>query len=239
MTKNPTKSYSTYLVRTPYSYCFRLAVPSDLQTFIGKKELRYSLKTGYLSAAKRKARYLAGVYQEYFVLIRELLKMGDITEEEIRELINASFRDQLKHFENLRIYMSPTDIESYREAIQKGLPTVTQFISEFLKDYEKVGEEQLNLGHMIVSANNLDNILSDNNIEMDKDSFLYKKMCREYAIIRKKYIEIERKRSKGDYSDDIEEIFPTEQEAVPKTPTQTENSINLNHLRVQSCWRWH
>jgi hypothetical protein len=76
MAKSPTKSYSTYLVRTPYSYCFRLAVPSDLQTLIGKKELRYSLKTGYLSVAKRKARYLAGVYQNFFYVDPEVVENG-------------------------------------------------------------------------------------------------------------------------------------------------------------------
>ena len=34
-----------YLVRTPHSYCFRANVPEDVQRFIGRKELRYSLKT--------------------------------------------------------------------------------------------------------------------------------------------------------------------------------------------------
>jgi len=43
----------SYLVRNHYSYCFRMNVPMDLQPFIGKKELRYSLKTGYLAAGLR------------------------------------------------------------------------------------------------------------------------------------------------------------------------------------------
>ena len=34
-------------------------VPSDLQEIIGKRELRYSLKTGYIGQAKHKAHYLA------------------------------------------------------------------------------------------------------------------------------------------------------------------------------------
>ena len=36
MRANP-KSPS-YLVRNPYSYCFRMVVPKDLQKFIGKRE---------------------------------------------------------------------------------------------------------------------------------------------------------------------------------------------------------
>jgi len=37
----------SYLVRNPYSYCFRMVVPKDLQKFVGKRELRYTLRTGY------------------------------------------------------------------------------------------------------------------------------------------------------------------------------------------------
>jgi len=48
-----------YLVWNSYSYCFRIRVPKDIQHCIDKKELRYSLKTGYLSLAKSKARLLS------------------------------------------------------------------------------------------------------------------------------------------------------------------------------------
>ena len=47
-TKSP-----NYRFRSPYSYCFRLIVPKDLQPYIGKNELRYSLKTGYIGLAKQ------------------------------------------------------------------------------------------------------------------------------------------------------------------------------------------
>lgn len=56
----------TYLVKNPYSYCFRIKVPEDLQPTLSKKELRYSLKTGNLPEAKTKARLLAGEVQLIF-----------------------------------------------------------------------------------------------------------------------------------------------------------------------------
>ncbi len=62
----------SYLVRNRYSYCFRIRVPQDLQNHLGKKELRYSLATGYLSEAKFKARVAAGLVQ---ILFRELRKL--------------------------------------------------------------------------------------------------------------------------------------------------------------------
>jgi hypothetical protein len=62
-------------VRNPYSDCFRISVPQDLQPCIGKKELRYSLKTGFLSVAKSKARLLAGLCQNLFRTLRTEWKL--------------------------------------------------------------------------------------------------------------------------------------------------------------------
>ena len=50
LSKNP-----SCIVRTPYSYCFRMKVPIDIQEWVGKKELRYSLKTGRIGIARQKA----------------------------------------------------------------------------------------------------------------------------------------------------------------------------------------
>lgn len=62
----------TYLVKNPYSFCFRMKVPSDLPSILSKKVFCYSLKTGNLSAAKTKARFLAGNVQLLFREIRNL-----------------------------------------------------------------------------------------------------------------------------------------------------------------------
>ena len=43
---------AAYLSHNKYGYCFRLKVPDDLRCYVGNKELRYSLKTGYLGNAK-------------------------------------------------------------------------------------------------------------------------------------------------------------------------------------------
>lgn len=59
-------SSPSYLIRNKHSYCFRMRVPEDLCDIVGKKELRYSLKTGYLGIAKTKARFLAAKVQLMF-----------------------------------------------------------------------------------------------------------------------------------------------------------------------------
>ena len=62
-----------HLVRQSHSWCFRMVVPTDLRQIVGKKELRYSLKTGAVGVAKRKSRFLAGQGQ---LLFRYLQKGG-------------------------------------------------------------------------------------------------------------------------------------------------------------------
>jgi hypothetical protein len=48
-----------------------MVVPKDLQQFVGKKELRYSLKTGYRKEARAKAFLLAG---KVYMVFRDLRK---------------------------------------------------------------------------------------------------------------------------------------------------------------------
>ena len=45
----------SYLVHAPYSYWFRIAVPKDVQPYINKTEIRWSLRTGSLKDAKYQA----------------------------------------------------------------------------------------------------------------------------------------------------------------------------------------
>lgn len=80
----------SYLIRNPYTYCFRMNVPRDLQRYVGKKELRYSLKTGYLGLAKRKARMLAGNIQCLFRWLRDKgYVISKLTNSQIQEsLVN-------------------------------------------------------------------------------------------------------------------------------------------------------
>ena len=79
--KSQTSRSPSYLVRNPYSYCFRMFVPKDLQRYLGRKELRYSLKTGYLAIAKYKARFMAGQVQRVFKFLRKgdssFMKLSD------------------------------------------------------------------------------------------------------------------------------------------------------------------
>ena len=92
----------SYLVRNPYSYCFRINVPTDIQPYIGKKELRRSLRTGYMSVAKQKARKMAAEVQILFEWIRETAMIGDLSDNDIQQMVNEHIQKWFKVMEYLR-----------------------------------------------------------------------------------------------------------------------------------------
>ncbi len=82
-----------YLVRNPYSYCFRMIVPKDLRKFVGKTELRYTLRTGNLRTAKHKAKLLAGQVQ----LIFRYLRNGNKTLSKLSDTFPDLFENPPEH----------------------------------------------------------------------------------------------------------------------------------------------
>ena len=94
----------SYLVRNPYTYCFRMNVPKDLQKVVGRKELRYSLETGYLGVAKHKARLIAGQVQLIFKFLRKGNKaLEKLSDNRIREIVQNYLRAYIKDIED-RMY---------------------------------------------------------------------------------------------------------------------------------------
>ncbi len=107
---NVTTKSPNYLVRNPYSYCFRLVVPKDLQPFVGKKELRYSLKTGYIGLAKQKSRFLAGHVQMIFRYLRkDHTTLRELSKTQIQDIVNKYFRKALRHLDDGRLMLDEND----------------------------------------------------------------------------------------------------------------------------------
>ncbi|MGA8281304.1 MAG: DUF6538 domain-containing protein, partial [Desulfobacterales bacterium] len=98
MRTNP-KSPS-YLVRNPYSYCFRMVVPKDLQKFVGKRELRYTLRTGYAGIARQKAQFVAGkVHFIFRTLRRGVTALKKLTDDRIKVLIDQYIKEAIKSWD--------------------------------------------------------------------------------------------------------------------------------------------
>lgn len=105
----------SYLVRNPHSYCFRMFVPTDLQPYIGRKELRYSLRTGYVGLAKHKARYLSGQLHLLFKYLRGSVNgLSKLTAKKIPELVSQYIRKSIDQLDEL-FYDSPDNIPLVNE----------------------------------------------------------------------------------------------------------------------------
>jgi hypothetical protein len=113
---------------TSIHFFFRLRIPQDLQAYLGKKELRYILRTGYISEAKDKGRAVAVYVQLIFKLMRkgnpEIMKLTDT---QINEMIKTHYKRLIDEYDKpappIEVLLSqgiiaPSDIPSYLSDIE-------------------------------------------------------------------------------------------------------------------------
>jgi hypothetical protein len=170
----------SYLVRNPYTYCFRMCVPKDLQRYVGKKELRYSLRTGYLGIAKQKARLLAGNIQYLFRYLRDKRHiMSKLADNQIQTMVNTYIQEKLQSVEDNRAKYEFTPAP---ELIEK---------EEFLKDSLSDVLMDLQQSQYGTASYKVHNLLKKENIHLEHDDFEFKKMCRELLKAEVKYYKVE------------------------------------------------
>lgn len=203
---------SSYLIRNPYSYCFRLIVPKDLQPIIGRKELRRSLKTGYLRTAKSKARLFAGRVQGLFQLIRESNHMDELPRHRIQAMIEQLFRGQLHISEFMMEHFPP--------------PSTQDSLKNRRSDHEKSlqnAKESLTLGdYSLVKDDILKTFDEDSEVHLKPDTPQFNAVCRMFLKNKIRYHEIELERLEGDFSTDPECVFHTDFEIEKAEEQQAE-----------------
>jgi hypothetical protein len=149
-----------------------LIVPQDLRKFVGRTELRYTLRTGFLGVAKRKARFLAGQVQFIFGMLRKgFMGMGKLSENQIQQLVVKYIKHSVERLDKVfevgddqqRPYDDPPSLQSYIE----GLSTVREDLIHNLR-----------LGDFSMLKSSIDAFLKENGIdEVDKQSPAYRKLC--------------------------------------------------------------
>ncbi len=97
------KSSKTYLSKNHHGYCFRIKIPEDLQSYIGKKELRYSLKTQFFLEAQEMAEKLADNVKEIFATIRHGRIIQNLSDNELLPIVNEWWQAFSTLLEGLRI----------------------------------------------------------------------------------------------------------------------------------------
>jgi len=206
----------SYLVRTPYTYCFRMFVPKDLQRYVGKKELRYSLKTGYLGPAKQKARYLAGQVQSIFRILRKGGIMANLSDDQVKELVNKYIRQSLERINNL-----------FNDEPEEEFPpyTTESGFYSYLSELDGIKQDliaNLNMGNFAMLEYEIRNLLKNQGIKnIDKTSVEYRRLYADIFQAEIKLLPIEKKHRQNDFSykDELPEIVPR---VFPKLPEERE-----------------
>lgn len=98
------KSSPTYIYRHHSSYIFRITIPYDIVVYFGKKELRYSLRTGSLRIAKHRSRMIVSMVHWTFKNIRKGGYMSELSEKQINQMIRNYIKDSLDEDEIDRSY---------------------------------------------------------------------------------------------------------------------------------------
>jgi len=209
----------SYLVRNPYSYCFRLIVPKDLQPRLGKKELRYSLKTGYLGVAKQRARLLAGqVHLTFRLLRRGGTILNKLSDDQIQELVHQYIKQSIESWDR-----------DFYEVPDEDRPGNPHFV--MIGHLEGLRDDliaRLNYGDFSMIEDTIEDLLKDNGIgATDKGSLEYRKLCAEILKAEIQLMPMHDKHVQCDFSykHDLPKIFPDTfphiRESLPTTDEQT------------------
>ena len=136
-----------YLVRNPYSFCFRMIVPKDLRKFVGKTELRYTLRTGNLRDAKHKAKLLAGQVQLIFRCLRkEHQTLGKLSDDQIKQLVHQYIKNTMEWWD--KNFYEEFDEEVYPPPFTDARGFHGNLI--FIDDYRQDLIDCLNLGNFSI-----------------------------------------------------------------------------------------
>ncbi len=223
----------SYLIWQNSGYCFRLIVPVDLRPIVGIRELRYSLRTGFLGAAKNRARSMAEFAQRIFKYMRKGGQVRELKDVEIQDLLRNYFRETLEQDELDRVTGIPLDDQVHDE-----LMTNYAYLKDTLQrqlslcDYEHISK--------IVKKF----ILEPKEITVNEDSIPFKKMCREALKLELKKIEISEKRETGDYDSEAELMSTSSALLPPTLPTSEQTSEPVSKIiekyaqEYQKAGRW-
>jgi|TARA_B110000495_G_scaffold48827_1_gene40802 integrase len=169
-------------------YYSRLRVPTNLISIIQKREIVKSLKTSSYSEAITRSCILEGLIVKLFSALT--LKWVTMTPKQINQLIQRYTQQTIEEYEGHRLNSTLEVCGDQLEAISGVIvDKLEENCFQLLNnDFSKVSDKA-------------DSLLSEKNIQLDKKSNEYRKLCRELLIADQHIWKTELKRMDGDYSD--------------------------------------
>ncbi len=227
MAKRKKFTSPSYLQSTPHGYYFRYKVPPDVRPAVGRTELKCSLRTGRLSEAKARSGMLSSLTHLAVSNIRCGGRMSELSPAEIQKLIKQRFEQALEEDETNRTNRKTLGEEEW---MHKWSLNET-FLSETKEDLAKSDY------HDVSGA--VEWLLSDNGLDVNKESENFKRLCREMLKVEVKILEIAKRRDLGDYEFE-ETVFPQAPTFSPEQdnrPTETIAEV-IKHYVSESEANW-
>lgn len=166
-----------------------MRIPADLHETIGKKELRYSLKTGSIGEAKTRARYVAGQVQALFRRLKlRGNDMGELGRKQISQIIREFVYNALEEEE---AYLIDRKRPMNDDELEQDIESLGYILSDL--------REELATGRHKKARRDVDKIIEEKGLRIDKDSFSYNKLCREVLKAQVQIIEEVIRRRRGRY----------------------------------------
>ena len=209
-------------------YYFRYTLPPDISKVVGKQGLRYSLKTGYIKQAERKARRLAGTVEEFISEVRqERPIIMKLSEAQIQSLLDQHLRQSLNEDEERRLSVGRIDSDDLDDELE-----AISFIKSDLK-------EELAVNDYEGISSHVDDFLKELKVKPDKKSKNYKKLCRELLKVYIRILDITEKRAVGDYSDQFStSTFSNSSKAEQKDQPKLSKVISKFVSEFMKADRW-
>jgi integrase len=201
-----------------------MIVPKDLRKFVGKTELRYTLRTGYLGVAKNKAKYLAGQVQLIFRYLRkEYNNLSQLLDDQIQKLVHQYIKTSIKDwdersYEEVDLEVNPPPFDNAR-----SLKSYVDSLDDIRQDLIV----KLNLGDFSMLEKSINSLLKKNGINHASSSSLeYRKLCVEIHKAEIQLLSMEKRHMQGDFSykQELPAIFPEIFKSPPEQISQATTS---------------
>lgn len=228
---------ASYVYQRNALFYFRFTFPLKISRLVGKRELRYSLRTGYRHSAVRRAMGLVVQVERFVWQLQKDSAMTQLSPQHLQALLDQHMRATLNQYEEQRIVS--TQPLSHEDVENAGL--VWDYLAEDTQDQLARNDySRVSLGTNV--------LLEQNSIRLDPDSVEYRRFCRELLKTEARLIHIEQLRNQGKYDQPLENetllpaspALPSVQTtgigAAPAAPTDLATLIQAYLAEHQQIW---
>jgi integrase len=207
-------AHQAHLYKINDTFYFRVRIPKDLKEWFGKQDFKRSLRTKVLTSAKRLVILWAAKTEKLFTTIRAGLLAGIMNRKQIKKLIDEYIGYTLKNDDEERIAFG---VQHTLHETPDGPLYITER-AEFDPVVETIVDELKENRYDTVSRR-LNEFLEAKGIEIEKESYDYKLLCRDIAFAHVDEIhEINVNRDMRNFSDpyylkdasDVQPVNPSE-----------------------------